>query len=211
MNVISRIAIFGLCVGTGAFAVSNMRDCPCAKSAKASSPACCSDVTRLSLLQGPANASTVSTSTAETAAEEAVELKPVKLRALEKAIASQPGKLVMVDFWATYCIPCKKGFPHLVQMHKDHAKDGLVTMSVTVDDIKDSDRALAFLKGQQATFANFLLDEETETWQEHWKFTSIPAVMLFKDGKKLRQFDYDSPEQFTYDDVEKTVVKLLHP
>jgi hypothetical protein len=95
-------------------------------------------------------------------------------------------------------------------MHKDHAKDGLVAMSVSVDDIADRDRPLKFLQKQQTPFANYLLDEPGERWQEHWNISLVPAVLLYRDGKKLAQFDFEDPDkQFTYDDIEKAVVKLL--
>jgi len=45
-------------------------------------------------------------------------------------------------------------------MHKKYGKDGLVCMSVSVDQLDDKDKAHKFLKSKGATFANYLLDEE---------------------------------------------------
>jgi thiol-disulfide isomerase/thioredoxin len=215
MNVVSRVLVIAVCAAGSALALSSYRNCPCGKTgsapptssvaAPASSSAtadCCSEVTRLNLL--------TAASKDEAKGEAPVELRAVKLAGLLQEIKNQPGKLVVVDVWADFCIPCKKGFPHLVQMHKQFAKDGLVAMSVCVDELKDQEASLKFLKKQQATFPNFLLDEPTDHWQDHWNIKAIPAVFLYRDGKKIAQFDYDDPDnQFTYDDVEKAIVKLL--
>jgi thiol-disulfide isomerase/thioredoxin len=49
------------------------------------------------------------------------------------------GKVVLVDFWASWCGPCLKSFPWMNGLHAKHADDGLVILAVNVD----QDRALA--------------------------------------------------------------------
>lgn len=137
-----------------------------------------------------------------------VTLTVVKLPELLKAIESHRGQVVVVDLWADYCIPCKKEFPHLVELHEKYAKRGLVCISVTVDDKDDRDRAHKFLKKQRATFPNFLLDEPGETWGPKLDAGAPPTVFVHgKDGKRVRKFTTETP--FTYADVEKVVVSLL--
>lgn len=97
-------------------------------------------------------------------------------------------------------------FPHLVKMHRQYAKDGFVAMSVSLDDPKD-DKVMGsvreFLREQKATFANFVLNEEQEVWQEKLGINSVPAIFVFgRDGKKVGNF-------VDYDEVEKRVPELL--
>jgi hypothetical protein len=96
-------------------------------------------------------------------------------------------------------------------MHERYAKDGLVCTSVSVDDVEDKDRVLTFLKSKKATFANYLLDEKAEVWQNEWEFTAPPAVLVYgRNGKLARKFDNDDPNNpFDYADVEPLVQKLL--
>jgi hypothetical protein len=96
-------------------------------------------------------------------------------------------------------------------MHEHYARDGLVCMSVTVDELSRKEAALAFLKKQKATFANYLLNEEASVWAEKWSIAAPPAVFVFdRDGKRAAKFDTsDSEKSFTYDDVEKVVKQLL--
>ena len=116
---------------------------------------------------------------------------------------AQRGKVVLVEVWGDFCVPCKKGFPHLVKLHQDRAKDGLVCISVAVDDeLKPA--ILAFLTKQKATFANYWLDERATVWQDQWDIKGPPAVFLFdRQGRRAARFDCNDPnKQYTPADVE---------
>ena len=140
-----------------------------------------------------------------------VDIKLVKLDGLLDAIKAQSGKIVVMDVWASYCVPCKKEFPRLVKLHEEHAKDGLVCMSLSVDEKEDEQVALGFLRSRQASFANFLIDERAQVWQNHFALKGVPAVFIFdRAGNQVARFDGDDPDnQFTYDQVEKKVAELL--
>jgi hypothetical protein len=93
-------------------------------------------------------------------------------------------------------------------MHHKYAKEGLVCMSVSVDEADDRDNALKFLKAQKATFANYWLDEDAEVWQKRLDVSAPPAAIVFgRDGQRAKTFTSEQP--FTYEDVAKLVEKLL--
>jgi thiol-disulfide isomerase/thioredoxin len=140
-----------------------------------------------------------------------VDLKIVKYGQLVEAVRALRGKVVVVDVWATYCLPCKQEFPNLVRLYHDHAKDGLACLSVSVDEPARRDGALTFLRAKGAAFSNFLLDETGATWQGRWGINSIPVVFVFdRDGKRAAKFHSDDPDHsFTYADVRKLVERLL--
>jgi len=60
------------------------------------------------------------------------------------------GKVVVLDFWASWCVPCRRSFPWLNEMHSRYGKDGLVIIGVNVD--KDPDEAAEFLQKYPAQF-----------------------------------------------------------
>jgi thiol-disulfide isomerase/thioredoxin len=136
----------------------------------------------------------------------AADIQVVKYNQLIDAVHAHKGKIVVVDVWATFCIPCMKEFPHLVELHQEHAKDGVVCMSVSVDDPEKKAAALKFLQSKGATFQNFLLDEEAEVWQKKWESNGVPIVFVFgRDGTKAARF----VDEVDYKDVKAKVEELL--
>ncbi len=78
-------------------------------------------------------------------------------------------------------------------MHKELSKDGLVVISLTIDDPEDRGNALEFLTKQKATFQNFLLEDKDRTEKagdEKFYHSSPPIVHVFdRDGKKVKTFE----------------------
>jgi thiol-disulfide isomerase/thioredoxin len=65
--------------------------------------------------------------------------------------------VVVVNFWATWCIPCEAEFPAIVALHREYAHSGLVVITVSADMLRDRHTKVdPFLASQHAYFANFL-------------------------------------------------------
>lgn len=60
------------------------------------------------------------------------------------------GKLIYLDFWASWCSPCLKSFPFMNELQEQYRDDGLVVIAVNLD--KDNQDALDFLKGTPVSF-----------------------------------------------------------
>ncbi len=59
-------------------------------------------------------------------------------------------KLILIDFWATWCAPCREEFPHLNQLHADFASQGLVVVGLPKESRKVAE---AFLPKVQINYA----------------------------------------------------------
>lgn len=65
------------------------------------------------------------------------------------------GRLVLINFWASWCGPCKDEFPSLLATQKEFAGKGLKLLLVSLDEVSDFDAAEAFLKAQGVDFPSF--------------------------------------------------------
>lgn len=115
---------------------------------------------------------------------EGVKLDVVKYDGLADAILKNRGKVVYVDFWFLNCPPCKKGFPHLVDLYAKHRKDGLevITVNVNAQELPGDTNykeSLQFLQEKKAVFRNIILDEGDAVWAKKLKLEEFPTVFVF--------------------------------
>jgi thiol-disulfide isomerase/thioredoxin len=139
-----------------------------------------------------------------------VRLEVVKYDALTSAVRKQRGKVVVVDFWADFCLPCKREFPKLVELDRKYRDRGLVTISVALDEFNPAvrERVRLFLERNRATFINYLLDERTGFWQDKLKIDGPPLVFVFnRRGDLAKKFVDD---EVNHAAIDQLVLRLLN-
>ena len=102
------------------------------------------------------------------------------------------GKYVLVDFWASWCGPCKEETPFVVKAYNDYKDKGLVVLGIPVQDKMDATKkAMA----EQGIYYPQLLDPATKL-AEQFDVTGIPHLFLFgpdgtvvKDGMRGEEID----------------------
>lgn len=94
------------------------------------------------LLAGPARALDKGAAAPEIALK-TLSGEPVKLSSLK-------GKVVLVDFWASWCAPCRESMPFLEKLSKSYKSQGLVVLGVNIDN--DVEAARKFLKDLPVSF-----------------------------------------------------------
>lgn len=113
-----------------------------------------------------------------------------------KSLADAKGKVVIIDFWATYCGPCRKSFPKYQELVDQFAGD-LAVIAVSLDDpadIKDS-QLIDFAKETKVSFA-VVWDKEHKT-AEAYKPAKMPTSFVIDKEGNIRHVHagYESGEE----------------
>ena len=95
-------------------------------------------------------------------------------------------KVIYVDFWATWCTPCRKSFPWMNEMHNKYKKKGLKIIAINLDD--NPKRAKTFLKKYPADFT-VAYDPEGTT-ADKYKVKVMPSSYLVGKNRKLLSTHY---------------------
>ena len=112
------------------------------------------------------------------------------------SLSSLKGKIVLVDFWASWCGPCRAENPNVVKAYAKYKSKGFDVFSVSLD--KDMDKWKAAIKADNLSWKNHVCD--FKFWQSPvvalYNFNSIPTnVLIDKEGKiiakNLRGEDLD--------------------
>ena len=112
-------------------------------------------------------------------------------------LADYPGKIVVLNFWATWCPPCRREIPHLIEMNREFKSRGVEFVGLSTEDpttTREKVREFANEYGidyklgfTDAKFANLLMEGRT----------NIPQVYVIRDGHALYRFrgfnEQDSP------------------
>ncbi len=142
--------------------------------------------------------------------QDQVRLDLVTYKQLGNEIKKLHGKVILVDFWADFCRPCKEKFPHVMSLHRKYAKDGLAVVSVSIDDVTDPDvreRVKMFLRQQGADCKNLLLAEKPETWIQKLHMNSVPSMFLFdREGRLINRW---TGGEIELNSIERRITQLL--
>ncbi|WP_188151521.1 TlpA disulfide reductase family protein [Teredinibacter waterburyi] len=116
------------------------------------------------------------------------------------------GKVVYLDFWASWCTPCRKSFPWMNSMVSRYGKDGFVVITVNVD--KEPELAQQFLKDVPADFA-VVFDPEGNIAKQY-DILGMPSSFLIDRSGKIRiaHTGFFSQKIPAY---EQEIIQLLNP
>lgn len=119
-------------------------------------------------------------------------------------IAEYGGKVVVLDFWASWCVPCRRSFPWLNTMHQKYAQDGLVIIGINVD--HEPGDAAEFLRAYPAQF--MISYDNNGVVAREYDVQGMPSSFVIgRDGQmKARHLGFKVKRQ---DEYEAAIVAAL--
>lgn len=103
-----------------------------------------------------------------------------------RSLSSLRGNVVLIDFWASWCRPCRAENPNVVKLYNKYNKDGFEVFSVSLD--KTKDRWIQAIEADGLVWKNHVSD--LKYWQsaaaKQYNVTSIPfTVLIDREGKVI--------------------------
>ena len=138
---------------------------------------------------------------------------PVDTEALKTLLTQQRDRPLLVNFWATFCDPCRDEFPDLVKIDKDFRPQSLDFVTVSLDDMSDITTTVpAFLGSMKATMPAYLLNASDpepaiNLVDQRWQ-GDLPATFLYNEKGELvyKHIGRVKPEELR-SEIEKLVKK----
>lgn len=120
--------------------------------------------------------------------------KPVRL-------ADFKGKVVLLDFWATFCAPCIAALPELQALHAKYEKSGFAVVGLTVDD-----RTRLVEKATREAGVRYPILQATPAVWNGYRVNALPSLVLVgRDGRIVRRFGGEADRATMIAEIEKAL------
>lgn len=116
------------------------------------------------------------------------------------------GKVVFLNFWATWCKPCREEMPSMEVLYRNFEKDGLVVLAVSIDRVTTKKDIPPFIKSLNLTFP-VLVDSWGQT-DKRYKLMGVPETYIIDQQGILRE-KIIGPRDWTVLDNLQTITGLL--
>lgn len=117
------------------------------------------------------------------------------------SLADYRGKVVLLDFWATYCQPCVQALPELQALHAKNAARGFAVVGVTVDD-----RAPLVAKATTRAKVTYpILQATSDVWNAY-KVNALPSMILVgRDGNIIKRYGGEADKTAMLAEIERAI------
>jgi thiol-disulfide isomerase/thioredoxin len=140
-----------------------------------------------------------------TTSASSVEQSDSPRKSLEKALLTEKGNVVYIDFWASWCGPCVKSFPWMNKIQQQYKDQGFTVVSINLD--ADKVKATQFLKDNPSSFS--VIYDSKGSIAKHFSIQGMPTSILINRNGDI---EYRHSGFFTgkIDQYENEIQQLLN-
>jgi cytochrome c biogenesis protein CcmG/thiol:disulfide interchange protein DsbE len=128
------------------------------------------------------------------------------LQGKKQQLSDYRGKVVFLNFWATWCKPCKEEMPSMQVLWENLKKEDFVMLAVSMDRVTTTKDIPPFVENLKLTFPIF-----TDSWgqtDKRYKLMGVPETYIIDQGGVLRE-KVIGPRDWTRPESVVTIVQLL--
>lgn len=131
----------------------------------------------------------------------AIDFMLVGIDGANYTLSDQKGRVVIVDFWATWCPPCREEIPHLIKLHETYGEKGVVIWGVGLDEemklrafadeqaisypVLVGDQSIGQKYGVQGIPTTFIFDKQNRIAFKHVGFSQGMQAQFIKEIEQL--------------------------
>jgi thiol-disulfide isomerase/thioredoxin len=115
-----------------------------------------------------------------------IELKLKDLFGAEQSLSQFKGRIVILNFWATYCVPCRKEMPDLAAIQNEYAALGVQVIGASTDEAADRPKVLQFIKETKVNFPIWMGASAADMTRFGLGEALPGTVIVDKSGKIVR-------------------------
>jgi len=121
-------------------------------------------------------------------------------------LSNYKGKVVLLDFWASWCVPCREEFPFLVKFYREHQKDDFIILAIDIENEEENMRS--FIVKHNATKVFPVIFDSEKSIPPLYELESMPTT-IFIDKKGIIRYIHTGFNDTRKDEFELELKTLL--
>ena len=130
---------------------------------------------------------------------------------IKSLVQENKGKVVVVNFWATWCPPCVKEFPDIIKLYQNYQPKGVEVIAVSMNEPDEMEDIKEFIDKYKPPFSIYRAASAEEAFYQEFDkdwFGQMPTTVIYDTTGKVSHLHMNP---ITYPELEKYVTAALSP